>query len=241
MIARTEHVLELPNLPPDWEGRRIVHLTDLHRSWRTSDALLRRAVQIANAADPDLIVLTGDYVTDDPRDIAPCGAILSELKAREGIYAILGNHDYGTDGPAMECALMRAGCTVLTNRSVRLKGGFWLVGIDDEILGRADISAAFEEVPADAYPLVLIHNPALAERFSERACTALAGHTHGGQVILPFVTTWKVRKIRAKHYRRGWFTVGKTRLYVNRGVGNVGVSFRFLTSPEVAVFTLKAR
>jgi hypothetical protein len=240
MIVRTEHTLTLAGLNPQQNGLRIAHLTDLHRSRLTRDSLLREAVRVANAARPDLVVLTGDYVTDDPADIAPCADLLSRLCARLGVYAILGNHDYGTDGDAMANALQDLGFTLLINKNVTLDGGLRLVGLDDEIMREADVPRAFDGVPENAPTLVLCHNPALVERFSDRVCVALAGHTHGGQILLPYLTARRVRLIRAKRYRQGWFTVGKARLYVNRGVGNVGVPLRFLAPPEVALFTLAA-
>ena len=238
MIRVTQEDLVFPNLPDAAHGLRIVHLTDLHRSHRTTDALLRHVVEHTNAARPDLVLLTGDYVTQDPADITPCAEILSHLKARLGVYAVLGNHDYGTDGPAMSRALTDIGIHLLVNRSVRLENGLQLVGIDDDILGHPNLKEAFADIDPACPVIVLWHNPAAAEKITDRACVMLAGHTHGGQIRVPLVTAWKVRKIRAKHYLHGWFTLGKVRLYVNRGIGNVGLSFRFRSAPEIAVFTL---
>ena len=238
MIRVTQEDLAFPNLPDAAHGLRIVHLTDLHRSHRTKDALLRHVVERTNAACPDLVLLTGDYVTQDPADIKPCAEILSHLKARLGIYAVLGNHDYGTDGPAMSRALTAVGIRVLVNQSARLENGLQIVGMDDDILGHPNLKKAFADIDPECPVIVLWHNPGAAEKLTDRDCVMLAGHTHGGQIRVPFVTAWKVRKIRAKHYLRGWFTLGKARLYVNRGVGNVGFSFRFLSAPEIAVFTL---
>jgi hypothetical protein len=239
MIERTEHVVAVPNLPERLRGLRVVQLSDLHRSRLTSDWLLREAVSLANAARPDLIVLTGDYVTANPADIEPCAQIVDDLRARLGVFAVLGNHDYFTNGTAVRCALMDAGVTVLTNRNLCLTQGLRIVGIDDDRLGNPDIPAAFAGIPPDAPTLVLLHNPAFAERLADRACVVFSGHTHGGQIFLPFLTTYKLRSIGAKHYRTGWYTVGKTWLYVNRGLGQVGVPIRFRCPPEVAVFTLE--
>ncbi len=238
MIEITRHAVPVVNLPPALNGLRIAHLTDWHRSFRTPDTLLRRAVELTNAENPDVIVLTGDYVTDDPKDIAPCGEMIAGLRAKLGIYGILGNHDYGTDGPAMSRALETAGVSVLTNRSVTLPNGLQIVGVDDDILGRPNLAQAFEGITEGSPLLTLCHNPAFAEKLTAHPGVALAGHTHGGQVRLPFVTAWKIRKIHAKRYVSGWYTLGETRLYVNRGLGNVGVPFRFLSPPEIAIFTL---
>jgi uncharacterized protein len=238
-IERTEHTVPLPNLADALDGLRVAHLTDFHRCHLTRDSLLREAVARANAACPDLIVLTGDYVYFDPADIAPCADILSELKAPLGVYAILGNHDYSTDGPAMYRALENIGVTMLHNASVQLPGGLWIAGIDDDIKGKPDVSAAFAPIPPDEPTLALIHNPRTAKRFAQRRCLALSGHTHGGQVVLPFVTARKLRQIGAEHFRAGWYTVGNVRLYVNRGLGNAGVPFRLFSPPEIALFSLE--
>ena len=238
-IEITRHSVALENLPSALEGFRIAHLTDWHRSFRTPDALLREAVRLTNAEKPDAIVLTGDYVTDDKKDIAPCGEIIAGLSARLGVYGVLGNHDYGTDGPAMARALEKAGVNLLTNRSVKLEGGLWMVGIDDDILGRPSLEQAFAGAERSEPTFILCHNPAFVEKLTEHNAIVLAGHTHGGQVRVPFITAWKIRKIHAKHYARGWYNLGKARLYVNRGLGNVGFSFRFLSRPEIALFTLR--
>lgn len=238
MIEITRHTLRVVDLPEALRGFRIAHLTDWHRSFRTPDALLRKAVELTNAEKPDVIVLTGDYVTDDKKDIAPCGEIIAGLSARLGIYAVLGNHDHGTDGPAMARALEKAGVEMLTNGSAKPLAGLWIVGVDDDILGKPSLERAFKDAEENKQTFILCHNPAFAEKLTEHNAIILTGHTHGGQVRVPFITAWKIRKIHAKHYARGWFTLGKSRLYVNRGLGNVGFSFRFLSRPEIAIFTL---
>jgi len=238
MIEFTEHTVTVPHLPESLRGLRIVQLTDLHRSKLTPDTRLHHAIARANQACPDLILLTGDYVSKERADILPCAQILAPLRARLGVYAILGNHDYYVDGPAVACALERLGFTLLLNRSDRLDNGLRLVGIDDDRHKHTDVKRAFAGVAPTDPTLVLVHNPALVELFSDRTCVALAGHTHGGQIKLPLLTRREVRRIGAKHYRAGWYTVGNARLYVNRGLGQVGVPFRFLCRPEIALFTL---
>ena len=118
MIEITEHNVTVPYLQKASDGLRIAHLTDLHRSHLTSDHALRRAVAMANASRPDLIILTGDYVTKDPKDIAPSAHILSDLRAELGVFAVLGNHDYRTDGVAIERALTQSGISSARKKSV---------------------------------------------------------------------------------------------------------------------------
>ncbi len=238
MIETTEHNISVPHLPPALQGLRVAHLTDFHRSRHTSDIVLRDAVAAANAARPDLILLTGDYVTNNSRDIAPCAQILAPLKAPLGVYAILGNHDYHTDGPEMERHLVELGFHVLLNRSLLLPNGLRIVGLDDDRYHRTDVPQAFREVRPEEPTLVMAHNPALIERLADRECIVVAGHTHGGQVRVPFLTAREIRRIGAKHYAQGWYTVGKAKLYVNRGLGQVGIPLRLFCRPELALFTL---
>lgn len=233
--------LRIANLPRSLEGATVAHLTDVHRCWSTSDALLKKAVRVAMEAKPDLILVTGDFVTENPKDIAPCAEILSPLKARLGVYFILGNHDYTTDAPAVLRALEGLGFQSLINRNVCLEGGLWVAGLDDDREGEPFFDRAFAGIPESATPIVLAHNPALAEMFSYLDCYSLSGHTHGGQVVLPFLTAYKIWLIGAKRYRAGWYDVGRARLYVNSGLGNVAVPFRLFAPPEVALFTLEPR
>jgi len=238
LIEQTQHTVKVPHLPEALRGLRIAHLTDIHRSEVTQDRLIHHAVALANAAQPDLTLLTGDYVTRNPNDITPCAHMLAGLRARLGVFAVLGNHDYTTDGKAMEHALTVQGITVLPNRSVCLPEGLRLVGLDDDRYHRTDVARAFADVEPNEPTLVLAHNPALVERVADRECVVFSGHTHGGQIRLPILTAREVRRIGAKHYRAGWFTVGKAKLYVNRGIGQVGVPIRFLCRSELAIFTL---
>ena len=238
MIEETRHTVTVPYLPESLAGLRMVQLTDLHRSKLTADKVLHQAVELANAAKPDLILLTGDYVTEDTSDITPSAQILSKLQARLGIYAVLGNHDYHADGKAVEHALTRNGIQVLPNRSVCLPGGLQIVGLDDDRYKRTDVARAFAQVESAAPTLVLAHNPALVEKVADRECVVFSGHTHGGQIRVPILTARQIRSIGAKHYQAGWYTVGKAKLYVSRGLGQVGLPIRFRCRPEISLFTL---
>ena len=238
MIEQTEHRIALPRLPEALDGLRIIQLTDLHRSRFTSDRLIRQAIALANEANPDLILLTGDYVTHNRKDIAPIADMLAGLRARLGIFAVLGNHDYSTDGPSVERALTLSGITVLSNKSVCVPGGLRIVGLDDDRFKRTDVARAFSQVEPDAPILVMAHNPAVAEWVTDYECVVFSGHTHGGQIRVPILTARKIRGIGAKHYQAGWYTVGKAKLYVNRGIGQVGLPMRFRCRSEIALFTL---
>ncbi len=234
-------VLHIANLPKSLEGATLAHLTDIHRCWCTSDALLRRAVREVCVATPDIVVLTGDFVTEHTHDILPCAEILAPLKALFGVHFILGNHDYTTDAPAVTRALEGVGFHSLINRNVCIEGGLWLAGLDDDREGEPFFDRAFAGIPPNTTPIVLCHNPAMAEMFSYLECYAFAGHTHGGQIVLPLLTDYKLYHIGAKHYKAGWYSVERVRLYVSRGLGNVALPFRLFAPPEIALFTLKSK
>ncbi len=238
MIKETHHILRIQNLASSLQGFRIVQISDLHRSLFTQDRLLNRAVAMTNAANPDVILITGDFVTNNPTDIEPCAQIVSHLHARHGVFASLGNHDYSADARAVERALTHRGIHVLINRSVCVKERLFVVGLDDDRHGKPDIVRAFAGIGAEDPVLAMVHNPAYVEALADKECIAFSGHTHGGQICVPVLTDREVRRIGAKHYRDGWFTVGKVRLYVNRGIGKVGLPFRFRCKPEIAHFTL---
>jgi len=240
MIERTEHTLTFPHLPEALQGLRIVQLSDIHRSRLTPDSLIRQAVEVANRACPDLIVLTGDYVTDQQTDIEPCASLLASLSAPLGVYAILGNHDHIAGAQIVARALRRIGARVLINESVLLSNGLRIVGIEDDQPHRWNLHRAFAHCRTGEPTLVLAHNPSQVDQFPEKECYVLSGHTHGGQIHVPVLTAQKVRAIGSAHYRAGWYTVGRARLYVHRGLGCVGLRLRFRAVPEVAVFTLAA-
>ncbi len=245
-LERTEHTVALPHLPAALAGLRVVQLTDLHRSRHTSDRLLRAAVAQCVAWRPDIILLTGDFVNHDPADIAPCMEILAPLAPRTtggsiaplGVYAVPGNHDRRAGLEQVQAGLAGLGITFLLNSSVRLDNGLALVGIDEDWHGTPDVELAFAGIPPDAPTLALAHNPGTADLMADRECLIFSGHTHGGQVNVPFLTAHVVRWIKAKHYRAGWYTVGRAQLYVNRGLGNADLPIRFRCRPEIALFTL---
>jgi predicted MPP superfamily phosphohydrolase len=238
MIEVTRHTVEISRLHHTLEGLKIVQLTDLHRSSLTSDRLLRRAITLANSCVPDLIVLTGDYISNQVSDIAPVAHLLSVLHAPLGVLAIMGNHDHHTDAPGVVRALQHIGVHVLQNQNLLIKNQLRIVGLEDDRKHYTNVPRAFEGTHTEETTVVLAHNPALVELLADRTCIVLSGHTHGGQIHLPILTRREIRRIGAKHYRAGWYTVGKARLYVCRGIGNVGVPIRLFARPEVAQFTL---
>ncbi|MCZ6681214.1 MAG: metallophosphoesterase [Candidatus Poribacteria bacterium] len=253
-IEITEHEITVANLPPAFEGFSIVQLTDLHHSSIVTLDYLQACFRQAVRLQPDLVVLTGDYITYQEKYAKPVAQAIREIIVEAGIptYAVLGNHDHWNsspdaavfplrnrwkgDGSEVFNALTVAGVRVLTNESVLLQRGadrLWLIGCDDFLSGNFDLDRALASVPASAEPrLLLMHNPYPIESIAHhRFDLVLSGHTHGGQISLPFVPS----KI-GNRYLAGLFYVGESRLYVCRGIGVSGVPIRFMTLPEIAHF-----
>jgi predicted MPP superfamily phosphohydrolase len=225
------------------ERLRVVQLTDMHRSWCVSERYLRHVAEIASGLNADMILMTGDFVTHSSAYVHSCLRAFSVLKAPLGIYGILGNHDYWSDentgAPAVQAAIETAGIRVLTNASVQLKSGLHLVGIDDCGAGRPDLDAAFRDVPPGSPTFAMTHNPLLYGMLQTYSCVAIAGHTHGGQIVLPGYT----RQMFDPGWLKlsGWWTDAQNpgRMYVSRGLGVIGLPFRFRCSPEIAIFDLE--
>lgn len=258
--------IEIADLPANLKGMRLTQFSDFHFDGiRLSPVLLNEAIAASNQAEPDLVVLTGDFVTDDPLAIHQLVPWLKQLTSRHGIYAALGNHDncYQRSRPEITAALTNAGIGVLWNEIA------YPFGADLPLVGLADLwSRDFHPAPimsqldASRPRIVLAHNPDTADRLRPwRVDLQLSGHTHGGQVTVPFVGNISelisntygampkpARKLVpwmkecyhvVKHWEwaQGLHTVGNNRLYTNRGLGTY-LPGRLFCPPEVTVITL---
>ena len=246
--------VELRNLPADCDGLRIAQISDIHAGLWMPRFLIRRIIQLCAAQNPDVVVLTGDVVTrrnsylpglrQRARKVTAYAADLADeleiLRPRFGIYAVPGNHDgwNGDFGPIAQI-LARADVFSLLNRNTRLPGGLPLVGADDLRAGWPDVHAATAGVSLDEAQLILSHNPRLALLCRNRNALILSGHTHGGQVALP--ARFRVAPVDAgqSFFQRGWYQVGRAKLYVSCGAGTIGAPLRLGVRPEIAVFTLR--
>ncbi len=234
--------LEFPDLPVGLDGLRMVQLSDLHRSPWVGQAEIERAVALTTMLEPELIVLTGDFVSLASRYAKPCAAALAALRAPLGRFAVLGNHDYWVGASVVTTALQDAGLTVLRNqaRAVRRGGStLWLIGIDDATVHRHDIAAALQGVPREAFKVALLHEPDVADEVARYPVQLqLSGHSHGGQVRLPGIGPILLPRLGRK-YPMGWRRIGRLQLYTNRGVGRVQPAVRFHCPPEVTLITLR--
>ncbi|NLF10531.1 MAG: metallophosphoesterase [Anaerolineaceae bacterium] len=237
----------LPGLPPALDGLSIAHLTDLHWGRYTGLREIRAAVDAANALEPDLVVLTGDYVLGSAAYAEPCGAELAALRAPLGVYAVAGNHDYWTDITTVGGALAAAGLPLMRNEARRLEVAgsvLWLAGLDDVYEGHDDLESALAPVPPGEPVLLLVHEPDFAVRAALAPWSILlqlSGHSHGGQVCLPFVGP-PILPWLGRIYPAGLQAVAGASLqvYTNRGVGVTSPPVRLNCRPEVALLTLQA-
>lgn len=241
MLSIERQEIFLRRLPKRLDGLRIVHLSDFHYGPMVNPDHLRRAVQAANELSPDLIALTGDYISQDRAYAAPCAEVIGKLRARHGIYAVLGNHDHWTDAALIADLFRAEDVRVLINEGSRIDlhgETFWLAGVDDTMVGLEDLSLAMAGSCEEEFKLLLAHNPIILRRAARAGVDlVLSGHTHGGQVA------WRSETSRSGRPRRrllrGLGRRGNTQIYVTRGLGTVVLPIRYGCPPEISVLELR--
>jgi predicted MPP superfamily phosphohydrolase len=250
-IKRIE--IPLKRLPEAFDGFTIAQLSDFHYE-SFSAVPIRRAVGLVNSLRPDLVVLTGDFVTVgffESRAHArrhawtaaiPCAEILSRLEAPMGRFAILGNHDSESNPKMVRGVIQSHGIPLLKNQSVAIERGparIWLAGVDDALRGTPDLGAAIEKIPPNEVIVLLAHEPDFAD---EAALTPvdlqLSGHSHGGQIWIPGIGAPWLPPL-GKLYPRGLYQVENLTLYTNVGLGTIRVPIRINAVPEVTLITLR--
>lgn len=230
----------IKRLPKRLDGLRILHLSDTHHSPFTSLDHIENAVAAANELRPDIVALTGDYVSHDAEYIDPVAEVLGKLRSEYGTFACLGNHDHWTDPAAVTKSLRNAGVRVLINEGFRLDArgaSFWVAGVDDHMVGKTDLPAALRGSFPDEMKLLLAHNPLIFRKSVRTGIDlTLSGHTHGGQVKVrdPEKRILPRRKLSSGlHGRKG------SQIYITRGIGTVVLPVRFQCPPEVSFITLR--
>lgn len=237
------------NLPPAFDGFRIAQISDLHLEEFTEDYFLRHVVGHVNALAPDLVLVTGDFISRGPMPATAyaatprCAAILAQLQCPLR-YGILGNHDAAVGSAFVRNHMESQGLPLLVNQTVRIERGgqhFFLAGLDDVENGRPNLDLTLPRSP-DAPVLLMVHEPDYAQIiaddvFGQRVDFIVSGHTHGGQIRLPGLGPIALPPL-GKLYPHGHYQVGNAQLYVNRGIGTVGVPFRLNCMPEITLATL---
>ena len=237
--------ITLPKLDRAFTGYRIVQLTDLHIGDGIDRAQLTKIIKVTNAQNPDLIVLTGDYITKTaaiPAELLT--STLAGFRARDRTIAILGNHDvFEGNAPSVRNSIFNSGVTLLENEvytTIRNGAMLSIAGVGDVWAQQAKLDRVLAQLPTTGAAIMLAHEPDFAD---ETAATGrfglqLSGHSHGGQVRIPFAK--KKYPDYGTKYPIGQYQVGKMIQYTSRGVGFPGIHARFNCRPEISVFNLMA-
>jgi predicted MPP superfamily phosphohydrolase len=238
-----EHItIPIPNLQPALEGFKIVQMSDIHLYPFTKLELVQRAVQVSNSLKPDITVLTGDYVWRNLSAINDLTPALAELDAKYGVFATMGNHDYWLNVEVIKESFKSVGLPVLENQGVTFSvdgAPLHLAGLDDGWSGNPDLEVAMQGAPEGAPVVLLMHEPDLADIYSQdpRISLQLSGHTHGGQIRIPGIGAL-VHPHLGKKYDFGLYNVNGMWLYTNRGIGCISEPIRLNCPPEISEFTL---
>lgn len=244
--------IKLARLPRPWDGLRIAQLSDFHYDAHFSVVPLRKAVGMVNALNPDLVVLTGDFVTSPPfslrrrghpaADAEPCSVFLQQMGSKLGSFAVMGNHDASADPDRISQILEARGIKVLRNASVPLERQgtrLWLAGIDDILDGDPDLQATLAKIPKEECVILLAHEPDFAVHVARSSVDLqLSGHSHGGQVRLPLIGATVLPHL-GRRFPMGLYRVGKLTLYTNVGLGTINLPIRWNCPPEITLFTLR--
>ena len=247
-----EQTVHLRRLPEAFHGLRIAQISDIHYDEYTEPFFVREVVRRVNALKPDVVVLTGDFVSYGPlpahigaRLSYPCAEILSGI-ACVNRFVCLGNHDALVGWSVVADALKVHGFPLLLNSALpfeRSGSRLWFAGIRSSTEDYPNLDQAIPQKTAANEPVILLaHEPDFAPHVLRRGGVdcMLSGHTHGGQVRLPFLGTPRSMLPRGgKRYVQGLFDLGPMQLYVNRGIGTVGLPIRFQCPPELTLLTLQ--
>ncbi|MBD0397967.1 metallophosphoesterase [Bacillus sp. 2211] len=246
MIEITRHTITSRLIPRGFDNFKIVQFSDTHLSDVFTSGDLNKAAEKINQLKPDLLIFTGDLI-DKPHlfnDHQQALAVLQNLEAPFGKLCVYGNHDHGGYGTNTYKVLMEAAdFQVLRNgcRQVQLTDGsrIELAFLDDVMLGKPDYEGTLSRLSEDAFSILIVHEPDAALKIGGYPVNLqLSGHTHGGQVQLPFFGPL-ITPPYGKTYTDGMYTLHDTAVYVNRGLGTTRLPYRFLARPEITLFTLK--
>ncbi|KAB2867048.1 MAG: metallophosphoesterase [Anaerolineae bacterium] len=244
-VAIERTTLKISRLDPAFHGYKLAHISDLHmdHTWMTEERLLD-LMRLVNEQKPDAIAITGDFVTDEaiPFENSLVKA-LQMLNPRDNTVAVLGNHDHWTNATIVRRAIGKSGITDLNNAVYTLRRGdamLHLCGVNDIWENQHRLDLVLQDLPADGAAILLSHEPDYADVSSQigRFDLQLSGHSHGGQVQVPFVGPVALPYMAHK-YPSGLYTVNGMYQYTNRGLGMVSPQVRVNCPPEITIFTLE--
>ncbi len=243
LIEINQYQIPVPYLPDAFEGFRIAHLTDLHYGPLVSKSFISRVLKLTQQLAPDLIVSTGDIVhgQNAAESIDVIWPLLGELRAKWGVFAVPGNHDYWADPDRTLSWMKRTGqdlyktVTPLQRQGARI----WLGGTGDHWEDSNDIDIIFQDVPLSECRICLAHNPDTADlNYRSRVDLFLCGHTHGGQIWWPVLNrpiSPRQLPVKNKAYAHGYVHNEEKRLFISRGIGWAVLPIRFNCPPEIAI------
>jgi hypothetical protein len=243
LILTNLYRVPVPNLPTAFSGLRIAHLTDLHYGFLVPLAVIRHVVHRANELAPDLIVCTGDYVHEKgaTTEIDAVWPLLAQLGAPLGVHSVLGNHDHWADTARSREWLHETNQDLRHRVKVIEKAGqrLWLGGAGDLWEDHGNLDQILGGIPDSDCRIFLAHNPDTADtEFSARVDLMISGHTHGGQVVIPFMGP-PILPVRNKTYSSGLKTSPRgMNVFISRGIGWAIYPVRFNCPPEIAVLEL---
>jgi predicted MPP superfamily phosphohydrolase len=243
-ISLEKKTIHLARLPARFDGFTIALLSDLHLYPFTTVELIEKAINLVNAAEPDLVALAGDFVYTSAGAAFELIPLLERLNPRRGVFGVLGNHDHRIGPKVVSEALVRGGVELLTNRGVEIQIGsdsIYLAGIDSFVSGVPRPFEAFSARRGDLCSVTVLHEPDPIAKLSDKLPIdlQLSGHSHGGQVRLPFLGPVVLPRL-GEIYNLGLYQVGSAQVYTSRGIGMVGLPLRFNCPPEVTAITLSA-
>lgn len=239
-IAVEQVTIQDSNIAARMQGLNVLHISDIHLRYKPG-FLEKQLSSRINELQPDLLVITGDFL-DDLGSLRATIELLKSIKVKAGIYGVLGNtdhHFFRTKGLIDE--LQASGINILLNenRRVALPNGqhIWLAGVDDPVTGRARLKKSLEGIPAGEPVMLLAHSPDIyTQAILSNIAMLFAGHTHGGQVGIPYLIRHSDYANRSP-FMAGQFHDGSTTMYVNRGIGTKTLPIRFLCRPEITSYT----
>jgi uncharacterized protein len=241
----TELELRLPRLDPEFDGFRMVQISDIHMDSWMNRRRLCEVVRLVNDFKPDMVAITGDFVTHRPKNFArPLIESLSEIQSVHGVGAVLGNHDHWSNPGEVRSIIHESGLIDLNNDVHTLKRGgacLHFAGLDCIMEGKDRLDVVLEKLPEEGAAILLAHEPDIADESaaSGRFDLQISGHSHGGQVNLPLVGPPYLPEF-AEKYPKGLYQIDGMMLYTNRGLGMVHMPFRFNSRPEMTVYTLRS-
>ncbi|MBE0410041.1 MAG: metallophosphoesterase [Anaerolineales bacterium] len=237
--------INLPKLDRHFHGYCIVQISDIHIGTWINRSRLSGIIDLVNEFEPDLVAITGDFVTFDPhRFFKDLSENLMKLSPRDASVAVLGNHDHWTDAGVIREVLHNSSIIDLSNKVITLHRGnttLHIAGVDDTIEGLDRLDLVQQQIPKDEAAILLVHEPDLADYSAAtgKFGLQLSGHSHGGQIQIPFIGP-PLLPPHGQKYPSGLYQINGMSLYTNRGVGTAFLQLRWNCPPEISIFTLKS-